>query len=115
MATGDVTIWTGTTSTGNVSFQPSSGVQMTLKCCSGQYLSGTNYIMLTNQSGYNIRGDNVSSPQLNSLNCGSGPWGTGDQVEWFSNQLMTNAKYVVIDGVGSSSKGYYAAGIQTDA
>jgi len=114
MATGDVTIWTGTTSTGNVSFQPSSGVQMALKCCSGQYLSSTNYIMLENQSGYNIRGDNVSFPQLNSLNSGEA-WDAGDQVEWFGTQLMTNAKYVTLDGVGSSLKGYYAAGIQTDA
>ena len=88
---------------------------MTLKCCSGTYLSGSNYIILENQDNYHIRGDNSSSPVANSLNSGSGPWGTGDQVEWFSNQLMTNAKYVVIDGVGSSAKAYYAAGIQTDA
>ena len=115
MATGDVTIWTGNVTTATVYFQPSAGVQMALKSCSGTYLSATNYIILENQAGGHIRGDNASSPQLNSLNSGAGPWGAGDQVEWFSTQLMTNAAYVAMDGVGSSSKAYYAAGIQTDA
>ena len=115
MATGDVTIWTGTVTTATVYFQPSAGVQMALKSCCGTYLSGTNYIILENQDGYHIRGDNASSPQLNSLSSGAGPWGAGDQVEWFSTQLMTNAKYVVMDGVGASIKAYYAGGIQTDA
>jgi len=113
MATGDVTIWTANVTSGNVSFQPSAGVQMALKSCQGTYLSSTNYITLENQSGYAIRSTNSASPQLNALAAGWG-WDAQDQVEWFGTQLMTNAKYVVIDGTGVSNKPYYMSGIQTD-
>lgn len=114
MATGDVTIWTGNASTGNVYFQPSAGVQMALKCCQGTYLSTTNYLTLENQGGYSIRGSNISYLYRGAL---GSEWGGGaqDQVEWLGTQLMTNANYVAIDGTGASSKTYYLAGIQTDA
>ena len=113
MATGDVTIWTGTVTTATVYFQPSAGVQMALKCCMGTWLSTTNYISLLNPTGGDFRGSDALYPYRAGLGSNwSG--GSKDQLEVNGTLLLTNGQYVYIDGTGSSGKQYYAAGIQTD-
>jgi hypothetical protein len=114
MATGDITVWTDGVTSGDVAFQPSSGVQMNIKTCAGGWVSATEYLTLENDGGYGIKRTNVANfPRSGAIGDFAGFDG-GDQVEYFGNVLVTNSSYIQFDGEGTATKYYYVAGIQTD-